>query len=71
MSSIETKWESGQRVAYEDMANPLREGSIVCVQSSPWGIQYGVQFDNGDFTMSDMRQRGWKAVAEAETHSLV
>jgi hypothetical protein len=50
---------AGQRVAYEDMANPRREGVIGTVLTDRWGTQYHVIWDDGEDTTSDLRQHGW------------
>jgi hypothetical protein len=44
------------RVSYEDMANPRREGTIV----GRVGSEYRVRFDDGEETVSDLRQHGWR-----------
>jgi hypothetical protein len=56
------KAELRDRVSYEDMANPRREGYVTGVDDRGWGVQYRVRFDDGEVTYSDLRQRGWKLV---------
>jgi hypothetical protein len=51
-----------ERVSYEDMANPRREGTITGVDDRGWGVQVRVLFDDGELTYSDLRQHGWKRV---------
>ena len=61
-----TTVQTGTRVQYEDMSNPLRTGVVLDIESTPWGVVYGVQFDginehsNGETLTTDLRQRGWK-----------
>lgn len=57
-----TELRTGTRVSYEDMANPLREGTVAEILESLWGTQYRVAFDDGTETTSDCRQRGWKVM---------
>jgi hypothetical protein len=52
----------GERVYYEDMANPRQDGVVVELKTTVWGTQYAVQFDDGEITYSDLRQHGWKRV---------
>lgn len=49
----------GQRVSYEDMANPRREG--VVTEALRDG-EYAISWDDGTETISDCRQHGWTAV---------
>lgn len=56
--------EIGQRVSYEDMANPRKVGTVVDVHVG-WGrSEFRVLFDDREDTTSDLRQAGWKAVAD-------
>lgn len=56
----------GDRVSYEDMANPRREGTIVQTMNTPFGVQYLVEWDDRVTeslvaqVWSDLRQHGWK-----------
>lgn len=52
--------QTGSRVSYQDMSNPLREGKVIGIEETPWGAQYGVRFD-GDLYIhtTDLRQQGW------------
>lgn len=62
----------GDRVSYEDMANPLRVGTVTEINVSVWGTDYRVEWD-AEFqqatafgpdagTVSDLRQHGWRFV---------
>lgn len=51
----------GTRVSYEDMANPLREGTVIEIALALGG-QYVIRWDDGSIAMSDCRQHGWKVV---------
>jgi hypothetical protein len=68
--------KEGDRVAYEDMANPRREGTVVEVVSGYFGThrEYRVRWDEPwtdeagqevAGTISDCRQYGWVMVEEA------
>lgn len=53
----------GQRVSYEDRANPYCEGTI----QDRKGDQWMVMFEDGPHSQwewSDLRQHGWKPVAQ-------
>lgn len=52
----------GDRVAYEDMANPRREGIINAMLTTRWGTEFEVCWDDGGGAVSDLRQNGWKLV---------
>lgn len=54
--------EVGDRVSYEDMANPHKSGHVVgTVSGGKWGPdQFRVKWDDGTETVSDLRQHGWK-----------
>jgi hypothetical protein len=52
----------GERVYYEDMANPRRDGSVTHIEQTRWGIEYTVAMNDGEYVHSDMRQAGWKRV---------
>lgn len=60
--------EVGTRVAYEDAANPRREGRVVAIYDD--GRDYGVEWDEGyrfddvAATTSDLRQSGWTLIAD-------
>ena len=49
------------RVTYQDMANPRREGTVTEIKTSRWGTEYRVTWDKADdgFTWTDLRQPGW------------
>lgn len=53
--------EPTNRVSYEDMANPRRYGTVVECLESVWGVEWRVRWDDGDETVSDLRQRGWRS----------
>lgn len=67
---VKGKARVGDRVSYEDMANPLRVGTVVEVIDNEYGRQYRVAWDEADTatfedvpvvgTVSDLRQYGWK-----------
>jgi hypothetical protein len=53
----------GDRVCYEDMANPRCEGVIADIHKQHWGTQYIVAwcgYRAGEISYSDCRQSGWK-----------
>lgn len=52
----------GDRVSYEDMANPTRYGEIIRInRQSPWPLSYSVRWDDdGSVIASDLRQVGWR-----------
>jgi hypothetical protein len=50
----------GERVSYEDMANPLARGTIADIDVSQWGVQYVIAWDSGRISTSDLRQHGWR-----------
>ena len=50
----------GDRVSYEDMANPRLVGTVVGIVVSRWGTEFQVEFDDGSKTTSDLRQYGWR-----------
>lgn len=55
----------GDRVCYEDMANPRCEGVIADTEMSRWGVQYVIAWSGhraGEISHSDCRQNGWKLV---------
>lgn len=62
--------EVGERVAYEDMANPRREGVVI-----DWldldlrfggSRQYQIRWDDGTESVSDCKQYGWTLVSPSE-----
>lgn len=54
--------ELGDRVSYEDAANPRRVGIVIeVIEDGP--RQFRVWFEGGSRTVSDLRQHGWKRVA--------
>lgn len=59
ISRVNGKAAVGNRVAYEDMANPRKVGRVTKIDASEWGNQYHVEFDDGTGTVSDLRQYGW------------
>lgn len=61
----------GDRVSYEDMANPRRVGAVVSLRpvvilGRTIGTDYEVRWDGGGETISDLRQHGWKRVRRLE-----
>lgn len=72
--------EVGMRVAYEDMANPRREGTVVATvelggttpsgHPLPSGREYVVSFDDGGETTSDLRQHGWTELDRERVYGL-
>lgn len=55
--------EVGTRVAYEDMANPRREGRVTAILRD--GREFEVAWDGETETVtSDLRQPGWRIVAD-------
>lgn len=57
----------GARVSYEDMANPLRVGTVNGRRVTRWGTDWLVTWDApepGDHRRSwtDLRQHGWREV---------
>lgn len=75
---VEVEPRLGDRVSYEDMGNPRREGFVIEEIESPYGTEFRVEWDLEDTwspmpdgpplygTISDMRQRGWRLVASIE-----
>lgn len=63
-----TKAEPGDRVSYEDMANPLRSGTIGEVVETEWGTAFLVVFGPGEAAWTDLRQRGWRVSPAGDTH---
>lgn len=70
--------EAGARVAYEDQANPHREGSVVEVIDRPYtdsrgqsrrSREFRIDFD-GEIATSDLRQYGWSLVGVATNDDL-
>jgi hypothetical protein len=67
----------GDRLSYEDMANPLREGKVVDCLDSEYGREFVVAFDEvhdpvtdeivspARVATSDCRQHGWNLVEGA------
>jgi hypothetical protein len=74
-------YEIGDRVSYEDMANPRRTGTVVEIVERggetpsglplPTGTDYRVRFDDRDETVSDLRQAGWKRVPKPRNASAI
>lgn len=58
------KAQVGDRVSYEDAANPRRVGVVVAVLRG-WGVEYRVRWDDGTSTVSDLRQAGWRRAGGA------
>jgi hypothetical protein len=56
-----TEFKVGARVAYEDMANPRREGTIIEIALALGG-QFVIRWDNGAIDLSDCRQAGWSLI---------
>jgi hypothetical protein len=55
--------ELGDRVEYEDMANPRRAGEVTGITRTKWGTQYQVRWDDDrSYTWTDLRQSGWTHV---------
>lgn len=57
------------RVAYEDQANPRREGTVVEIALALGG-QFVIRWDDGGFDLSDLRQHGWSLVGVATNDDL-
>jgi hypothetical protein len=49
----------GTKVSYEDMANPRRNGKVCDVVTDQWGTQFKISWEDGTFSISDLRQQGW------------
>ena len=66
---VMTQIIQGDRVSYEDMANPRKEGTIVGTKlgtrfSSP---QFQIRWDDGSEDWSDLLQHGWEKLEDAAT----
>lgn len=64
--------EPGDRVSYEDMANPRREYTVVERVTDRWGTFFrlapvGENPDREDLKSSDCRQAGWNLEADPVT----
>lgn len=62
------EYREGDRVSYEDIANPRRVGTIVGqVEGGPSGTSYEIEFDDQAYPhhFSDCRQAGWRREAGA------
>lgn len=59
--ALETTFKVGNRVSYEDMANPRRCGRITERIHSRWGTEWRVVWDDGTETVSDLKQAGWRS----------
>lgn len=50
----------GDRVSYEDVANPRRYGHITGGLGTTYGYERRVTWDDGGETWTDLRQGGWR-----------
>jgi hypothetical protein len=64
-----TQAKLGDRVSYEDRANPKRAGMVADIMVSQWGTQFVIAWQDaeGGLSVSDLRQYGWKLVAPDES----
>jgi hypothetical protein len=74
-------YKLGDRVSYEDMANPRRTGTVVETiehggttpsgHPLPSSVEFRVRFDNREETVSDLRQAGWKRLPKARNAAAI
>lgn len=58
-----TAVKAGDKVSYEDQANPLKIGRVHAVDlDNPWS-PFTIEWEDGTTTNTDLRQHGWSLVA--------
>lgn len=81
MTTATQAYAVGDRVSYEDVANPRRTGTVVEIVERggetpsglplPEGVEYRVRFDDRSETVSDLRQVGWKRIPKARNAAAI
>lgn len=59
---IETSVKVGDRVSYDDMANPRRVGTVIAQVGNEWRVLWDDEAGTRSHTVSDLRQHGWNLV---------